>query len=171
MFNVFLNKTLFKETTKLTQQVKIEPNYQHIISSRYKVDPEFVKKVIYTANKYSDDVFPTKRDIIVLIGIESSFKPKATSHLKRDVAVGLTQIRPHVWRHIIKNKNELNSVDNQIKYAAIILKHYHKLTGTREGAILAYNNGLTAYRQGRYTRRYLVKFERETAFYVPQKDL
>lgn len=143
-----------------------EPDYRKLITERYNVDEQFAYHVVRVIDQYTDETFPTKKDMVVLIGIESSFRPHIKSKLKRDKAEGLTQIRPGVWKHIIKDRKELRSVDGQIKYAVMILKKYHQLIGTKQGALLAYNNGLTNYRKGKYSMRYWDKFQKESSHYM-----
>lgn len=147
------------------EMVPLEPNYQQLITARYKVDHKLAKRVVETVDRYTDDSFPTKKDMLVLIGIESSFNPQAKSKLRKDAAVGLTQIRPKVWKHLIKDGDELKKVDAQVKYAVKILKSYYRIVGTKDGALLAYNNGLTNYMKGEFSTRYLDKFNKESSHY------
>lgn len=122
--------------------------------------------VVKYADKYARPDFPTKVDILSVIAIESSFNPKAVSNLKTDPAIGLTQIRPGQWSHKIK-KNELISIENQVKYAAEILEiNYQSLNKDPKLALHAYNLGLTAAKRGDRNMNYVDKFQREKSYLI-----
>lgn len=127
------------------------------ISSRYRIDSQFAKQVVEFAHMYGNASFPTPKDILAIISIESSFNPTAKSKLKKDPAVGLTQIRPNVWKRLIK-PGELTSTENQVKYAAMILTQYHAKLGDVTSAVNAYNVGLTAHLRGTTNHKYIRKF-------------
>lgn len=141
-----------------------EVTYVQTITDRYNVDDEFAREVVQLAHKYSDTVFPTAEDIIAIIGIESGFNPKARSGLKYDPAVGLTQVRPRVWKKLVEGHN-IHDIENQIRFCAEILARYYRRTHSRDGAVMAYNVGITAYKQGQRNHRYLRKYKRELALY------
>lgn len=125
---------------------------------QYKVSQDFATKVVALSHKYSSPVFPKASDILAIIGIESSFRPNVKSGLKRDKAEGLTQIRPRVWRHMIK-PGELTLIENQVKYGSSILRQYHMKLGSIDGAVNAYNVGLTAHNRGKVNPRYVRKYQ------------
>jgi hypothetical protein len=134
------------------------------IVKRFRVKREFAVQVVKYAHKYSKSTFPSAHDIVAIIGVESSFNPQSVSRLRSDPAIGLTQIRPGAWSHKIK-RQDLNSVENQVKYGAEILHTYYKALGDRRGTVQAYNLGLAGYRKGRTNPRYVVKYEKELAQY------
>jgi soluble lytic murein transglycosylase-like protein len=140
------------------------PNNLTLVSAildRYKhVDDDLIHDVVFYSHKYARPDFPKQADILAMIATESSFNPKAVSKLKRDPAIGLTQIRPGAWRHKIK-RHELNDVENQIKYGAEILAHNYKKLQDKHLALHAYNLGLTSVLRGQRSKTYVVKFERE----------
>lgn len=134
-----------------------------LASKKYKRDPKEVRQVIRAAIKHSNDTFPTARDLIALVGVESSFNPKAVSQLKKDPAVGLTQIRPGVWGI---DPKDLSTIDQQMSQASRILQKYYKLTGSREDALHAYNIGignLKKYKRGNIdgNPKYVAKIDAE----------
>ena len=131
------------------------------IVSKYRVDPNVAHDVIKFAYKYERDTFPKAKDILAVVGIESSWNPNAVSKLKKDPAVGLTQIRPGIWKSIIGDRSALRSIENQIKFAAHILHWNYKQTKNRDHAIIAYNVGIGAFSRGEFTDNYLNKFKRE----------
>lgn len=129
------------------------------ISKKYKVPQKFAKKVVTLATKHADPVFPKAEDLIALIGVESNFNPNAVSGLKKDPAVGLTQIRPGVWN---MDKEKLQSdIEHQIVTAANILKDYHTRLGNKDAALAAYNVGIGSYRNGQINPRYVPKIKAE----------
>lgn len=126
------------------------------ISSRYGADPTFVQEVIALAKKYQKPGFPSARDIIAIIAVESEFDPEAVSGLSRDPAVGLMQVRPGVWGI---DPEELKDPETAIKIGADILhKYYRHLNFDKHAAVQAYNVGLTNFRQGEDNPRYLMKY-------------
>lgn len=131
------------------------------VLSKYNVDQETVHQAVIYALKYERPTFPRAEHMIALIGIESSWRPDVRSTLKSDPAVGLTQIRPGVWKDKIGDAKKLDHIEYQIKYSAEILDEYHARIKHAQGTLLAYNVGLTAYRQLRYNQTYVVKFNRE----------
>lgn len=148
------------EITKPTDN-KRKLLFSHIVT-KYKVDPKLVKDVIKFAYKYEHETFPRAKDILAIVGIESSWNPRAVSNLKKDPAVGLTQIRPGVWKDIVGSRTALmQSIEHQIKSAAYILHWNFKQTKNPDHAIIAYNAGIGAFGRGEFTDNYLNKFKRE----------
>lgn len=165
LYHIVFNSTVvnINETSEMDRQTRLADRKRRIaqvIVAKYRAKPDIATEVVELAHKYAGDQFPQPHDLITVVAIESSFNPNARSKLRRDPAVGLTQIRPGVWKHLIANRAELKDVENQIKYGSIILADYYKRIGTREGALIAYNAGLTAYRKGRHNMRYIEKYQR-----------
>lgn len=130
--------------TRKRSKAKVDPvKLTQAASAKYRVDPGLVRQIVDASIKYQDDVFPTAKDILSVIGTESSFNPDAVSQLKRDPAVGLMQVRPGVWGI---DMSELKTIDGQIKHGARILALYYKKFGNREAALHAYNVGETRHR-------------------------
>lgn len=142
-----------------TQAVTKDNQLLHYITARYGVSQELASKVIRSATKYADNVFPSKLDLLAVVGIESSYNPRAVSQLRHDPAVGLTQIRPKVWG---TTAPALNTVDAQLKMTNYILTKYYAKFKTRDAAIHAYNVGETNFRHQRgLNPGYVTKFNKE----------
>lgn len=134
-----------------------------IIVKRHKVNEDLALQIVELAHKYERDDFPRAVDILAVVGIESEFRPHVKSQLDTDPAVGLMQVRLGIWKI---NPKEMKDIENHIKYGTQILgEYYDQLKGNRKAAIIAYNAGITAYRNGQYTQRYVRKFEIEHASY------
>lgn len=135
------------------------------ISQRYGADPEFVEQVIQLAKKYQKPGFPTARDIIAIIAVESEFDPEAVSGLSKDPAIGLMQVRPGKWGI---DPEDLRDPEKAIKIGADILhKYYRHLHGDKDGAIQAYNVGMSAYKQGEENPDYLYKYNQRMKHIAP----
>lgn len=135
---------------------KLKEYHTKVVLKRFKVKEELAQQVVAYAHEYERDVFPKAVDILAIISIESSFNPNAKSSLKYDPAIGLTQIRPGIWN--IK-KDELKSIENQVKFGVNILSQYYEKLHKKDAAIMAYNVGITAYRNGETNQRYLWKYK------------
>lgn len=133
------------------------------VASKYKVDPKIVHATVKSAIKYQREDFPTAKDILAVVGTESSFKPSAKSALKTDPAIGLMQVRPGSWKMSPKS---LQTIDSQIKTGAEILHKYYVILGSRDAALHAYNVGLTNHHTKKVTNpRYVPKVEKELDLY------
>ncbi len=157
---ILLHETSLYEVSKRAPQEAI---VQRIVT-RYNVDRDIARAVVQAAHKQERDRFPKAKDIIAIVGIESSFDPKAKSQLKQDPALGLMQIRPGVWK---MSPNELLTIEKNVEHGAAILEHYYnKLGKKRDSAVQAYNIGITAYLEGEKNSVYLKKYKREVALYA-----
>jgi len=151
------------------QDQQLNPKWANLankIAQRYKVDTQFAYEVVELAHKYEKPTFPKAEDILAKIGIESSFNPEAVSKLKKDPARGLTQVRPKTSGIPAE---ELHTIENQIKHGADILHKFYRRLKTKKAALLAYNVGPTAYKQGRFNPEYYTKFEAERQHYPHRK--
>ncbi len=126
------------------------------LSKTYQVDNDMVKEIVDKAHEHGSKDFPTAKDILAIVGIESSFNPNSKSSLRHDPAVGLMQVRPHVW-HL--HAHDLDTIEAQIKTGAAILRKYYKKTGSAEDAVQAYNIGIGNFRKGRRNEAYLAKYQ------------
>jgi hypothetical protein len=124
------------------------------IARHYRVGYDLVKEVVDLAFKYEDPNFPKAEDILAVVGVESSFNPESVSSLERDPAIGLMQVRPGIWNI---DPEQLEDLENQIKYGVDILKRYHKRLGDPEDALQAYNLGITRFRRGARNPGYVSK--------------
>lgn len=132
-------------------------------AAKYHVDVNVVKAAVASALKYQHSDFPTAKDILAVVGTESSFNPTAHSHLKKDPARGLMQVRPGVWN---LPASSMATIDSQIKTGATILRNYYVKLGSREAALHAYNVGLTNHKSGKVKNpRYVPKVDKERDLY------
>ncbi len=145
------------------EKIALQEIFSSFISSTYKIHKHKADHIVSLAYKYEKPDFPKAIDILSVIGIESSFDENVKSKLKVDPAKGLTQIRPKVWKHLLL-KDNLDTPESQIKYSAKILNSYYKQIKNQEGALRAYNIGLTNYINGinkpaqiRYYQKYQKK--------------
>lgn len=138
---------------------EIDPKTQALIEKihhLYGADPAFIKDVIDLAKKYQKPGFPTDKDILAIIAVESEFDPDAESGLKHDPAVGLMQVRPGVWH---MDADSLRDPETAIKVGSEVLhKYWRHLHGDREAALQAYNVGMTNFQQGEENANYVQKF-------------
>lgn len=136
------------------------------IAKRYAVDDEFANEIVELAYKYERPVFPKAKDILAVIGVESSFNPAAKSQLSKDPARGLMQVRAGVWNI---PEEELEDIENQIRHGSNILYQYYRKLGDKQKALHAYNIGITSFLQGQENPEYVDKFSKELALYNKKK--
>jgi len=133
------------------------------IVKRYKVPPEMALNVVRLAKKYERPDFPKYDDILSVIAIESAFNPKAVSNLKKDPALGLTQVRAKMWGQ--NPKTFIHDMDQQVKMSAKILDQYNKELNSPLDAVHAYNVGLAGFRKGDLNPSYVEKFKKAKELY------
>ena len=132
------------------------------IASRYKVNYNFARNVVDLAYKHQKPTFPRAKDIIAVIGVESSFNPWAVSTLKKDPAQGLMQVRPGKWK---VEPGQLTDIGKQIELGSTILHKYYRVLKDKHAAVGAYNVGLASYQKGDYNPRYVDKYVQELQYY------
>jgi hypothetical protein len=138
-------------------------NYTKQIVAAYKIPSHLAQRIVERADKNSRSIFPNTRDIIAIVGIESSFNPRAKSSLATDPAIGLMQIRSNVWHIPVR---DLYNIEKNMFHGADILEQYYRELGkSSENAVQAYNIGITAFRQGGTNLEYLHKYKQEVANY------
>ena len=128
------------------------------IIHQHKIAPELARNIVNTAYKYAHPVFPTPEHILAVIGVESHFKPHATSGLASDPAIGLMQIRADVWNI---NPERLLTVEDNIKFGSTILRRYYNRLHSVSKALQAYNLGITAVRHGERRPSYVRRVHHE----------
>ena len=143
----------------------------HIVKT-YHVNPDLAKTITTAAFKHGDaNGFPTPHHLLGLMAAESSFNPNEVSRLKKDPAIGITQIRPKTSGI---HPNELKTVDDQVRHASHILKDFHKrANGDVNMALSSYNNGFRAVYNNRPTvnKRYAPKVLKATEqFHLPSEE-
>ncbi len=156
-----------QEPSKGSASVKqISPEVKNLtqeVLKKYKINPAVAANIVELAKKHEHAVFPKTKDLLAIIGIESSFNSAAVSQLKKDPAIGLTQIRPGVWG---LNRSELSQdIEQQISKSSEILAKYNKRLGDPTKAVHAYNIGITSLLRGDQNLKYVDKFEKERALY------
>lgn len=150
--------------------VEAQKEFTNRIIGRFKIAPQFAQKVVRLAHKYQHETFPKAKDILAIIGAESSFNPNAVSHLQDDPAIGLMQVRPRTWG---LNRHDMIDINGNIQKGAEILHNYYtSLHNNKIAAVAAYNVGLDNYRYNREDpkiadalARYIDKFKNEIAQY------
>jgi hypothetical protein len=133
------------------------------ITRKYDIDDQLAQEIVEIAHKYEKPNFPTAKDILAVVGIESSFDPDAVSGLRKDPAVGLMQVRPKVWG---MSAADLSDIESQIKTGSDILQLYYKKLRNKEAAIAAYNVGMSEYRNGNNAEGYVSKYMHELKLYA-----
>lgn len=130
------------------------------IVQQHDVDLQLAQEIVETAKQYQRDDFPKTQDILAIIAIESRFNPQA----KTSSQIGLTQVDYKVWRKEV-NKSDLYTIEGSIRQCVNILDLYYKQTGSSKGAIMAYNVGITAYKNGARPVGYYNKYKQVVHMY------
>lgn len=128
------------------------------ISKTWRQPETVVDEILSAVEKYAHPVFPTKRDILAIISVESGFNPKAYSQKN----VGLMQINLPANGRKLRNR----SIDENIRVGVDLLREYFGLLdGNKRATILSYNAGIGNYKKGRYNSQYWVKFKRALSLF------
>jgi hypothetical protein len=150
--------------TKPIQQDEIRALTDAVMAKYSTIDRAKATRIVKLAKKHEDATFPKAKDILAIIGVESSFDHKAVSRLKHDPAIGLMQVRPGIWD--LDGSKLASSVDEQVKVGAGILKHYYDKLHSKEAAVGAYNVGLKNYLHGKQNPSYVAKYRAELKQYA-----
>ena len=156
------NQQDIEDKAKSEKDKEIEDLSDKVVS-KYNIDTDLARTIVVLTKKYEHPTFPRAEDLLSIIGIESSFNPNAVSGLKKDPAVGLTQIRPGVWG--IDPEELSGDMEKQISLASDILTKYNRQLKSPRNAVHAYNVGETAFRRGKHNPSYVQKFEKERTLY------
>jgi len=121
------------------------------ITSNYRVTAPEAKHIVETVYSYSAGIdFPPPHLVFAVIAVESSFRPTVVSHKG---ARGLMQVMPI---------NEPGvTIEDNILAGIWVLQKYRARVATDEAALQAYNVGITAYKKGRRSTKYLSKVQKE----------
>lgn len=144
----------------LPEKAEVDPNeiLAAKISNYYKKPLETVSQIVEYSKEFAHEEFPTQRDILAIIAVESSFNPEAKFQGSR----GLMQVL--VKTHAKRILGPFD-VREQIRVGTEILREYYLQTGkVRDAAVMAYNVGPGAYQKGVRPDHYLSKFRREVAW-------
>jgi hypothetical protein len=123
------------------------------VSSRFNIGRAEATSIVHTADAFSEKTFPTTKDLLAIIAVESSFKPKATNQ----GAFGLMQVQLGQHKHKVSQAKELMNPVTAVAVGASILKEYYQLLGNVDAAIISYQAGPGAYQRGEYDLEYLRK--------------
>lgn len=135
------------------------------VLDKYDISPVQAKKIVQLAKKHEKADFPKAKDILAIVGIESSFNPNAQSGLKKDPAVGLMQVRPGVWDLKKAEIKGPGNIDKQISIGSEILAKYYKRLNDRDKAVHAYNVGMGNFLKGKHNPSYVAKYKDELTMY------
>lgn len=124
------------------------------IMAKYGVDKEEAATIVKVAEEKAYPDFPTKKDILSIIAIESSFNKRANS----GISLGLMQINFLANRKRFKKKSDLFDIEKNIEIGVGLLREYYEQLGSRKKAIQAYNVGIGNFLSGLCNRSYLHKF-------------
>lgn len=102
--------------------------------------PDQIARIICSSTKGL--TFPTPRQVAGIIKVESNFNVKA----KNGASNGLMQV----------NKGSFDPTEN-VSAGISMLSALRLKLGSDNASFLAYNSGLTGYKQGRYSKKYLAK--------------
>lgn len=134
-------------------QVKITPKDKLIeyISGEYRATKSQAKHIVETVYTYTESTnFPPPKLVFAVIAVESSFRPEVESHKG---AKGLMQVMP------INEPGE--TMEDNIIAGIWVLQQYRSFVSTDEAALAAYNVGITAYKKGRRSNKYVAKVQKE----------
>jgi len=115
-----------------------------ILIQRYRLDAEYadiLSKVIETASEQESVPVET---IISVMAVESKFDPKAVSPCG---AIGLMQVKPETWDG--KQPYNIHDKYENVFAGAWVLHNYKNELQSDRQAIMAYNIGITHFRQGK----------------------
>jgi len=144
------------------KKIKIEKLLTDVLDN-YKISKEEALKIVKLAVTHEHPTFPTARDILAIIGIESEFNDDAKSKLKNDPALGLMQVRPETWD---LDETDLDTPEKQIKVGSEILKKYFDRLHDKDKAVHAYNVGITNLKNRKHLNPgYVRKYKAELKLY------
>lgn len=111
------------------------------------------KEIIQAAESAAYADFPTKKDLLGVIGVESEFNPKIIT----GSSIGLMQVCHK--SHDLRPKDLFNVRYNIKKGSEILRTYYIELGKNKAAALQAYNLGVTAYRHGKRRYSYVRRVE------------
>jgi soluble lytic murein transglycosylase-like protein len=136
-------------------------NVRYIAKTYQNVTEDDAWMIVALAAKYADPVFPTAKDILGVMEIESGFNPRA----KLGPCLGLMQIdRNHHRKRILGGT--LYNPETNIRAGATYLRELYGSLKSRRAAIMAYNLGEGAYRSGHRNAKYFKLVDRSTRNFV-----
>lgn len=149
------------ETREQPDEIETVTKNARYISATYRVNEATAWKLAALAVKYADPVFPTAKDILGMMEVESDFNPRA----KLGPCIGLMQIDRNHHRKRVEGAN-LYDPEVNIRAGVSYLKELHGSLKSRRAAIMAFNLGEGAYRSGRRNAEYFKLVDRSTRNFV-----
>lgn len=130
------------------------------IVTRYKIKHDLAEEIVGMAHEEADKQGVDPVLLLALVGVESSFNPKAVSHAN---ARGLTQViarwHPEKVRPLLAQGRSIMEPKANLSLGAQILAEYHrKFKGDRVLALQQYNGSLKD-RSRKYSRKVISMYE------------
>jgi hypothetical protein len=133
------------------------------IAERFRIPQDRAEKIVDMADQNAYEDFPTSRDILSVIAVESGFNPKARS----GSSGGLMQVNIKSHPELFQHWRDMFSIDKNIEAGAAILRdNYEALGHNRKKALLAYNSGIGGVMTGNYHLAYFRKWLKERAWFT-----
>ena len=134
------------------------------LAERWRRSPSQIQRFVEYAKAHAQPDFPKLPHLLAIMAIESRFDPKARSKGN----VGLMQINMTANGDRLRNR----SPEENVRVGAEILREgYFRLNGNHKGAVLSYNTGLGAYKQGRRNTAYWRKYKQELDWLKTQVEI
>lgn len=131
------------------------------VTANYGLEQKYAEDVVKFVKKNSYKDFPTVRDILAVIGIESSFDTQASNQ----GAYGLMQIQYFWFTKYVQTTEELYDPYVNITLGIDTLRQYFLKLRNKEDAIIAYQAGIKNFLEGDYTHEYLNRYRQELTRY------
>lgn len=131
------------------------------VTKDYGLDEEYAKQVVAFAKKNSYKDFPTSKDILAIIGIESAFNQQA----ENQGAYGLMQIQYFWFKEYVTGHEDLYDPFVNMKLGIMTLREYFLKLKDKENTVIAYQAGIKNFLLGDYNEDYLNKFRQELTRY------
>lgn len=131
-----------------------DPDLVKQLAERWRRSPGYIQRIVEYARAHARPDFPRLPHLLAIMAVESRFDTRARSKGN----VGLMQINLSANGSRLRNR----SPEENVRVGAEILREgYFRLNGNHKGAVLSYNTGLGAYKQGVRNTAYWRKYKRE----------
>ena len=148
-------------STEIKQKKDTTKQLVNKVIKIYDLDESYAKDIISFAKKNSFSDFPTVKDILAIIGIESAFKFNA----ENQGAYGLMQIQAFWFRKYFNQLEDLYDPFTNMRLGIMTLRNYFLKLNNKEDAIIAYQAGIGKFLNGEYTNEYLNRYREELTRY------
>jgi soluble lytic murein transglycosylase-like protein len=130
-----------------------------VVAAKYHLSLSEARNIVSTASKVANMYpgFPTVKDVIALAGIESGMNPRANNGIAQGL-MGINYSANGIKEPI---KARFDPYLNMKHGVAILHRYYTQLGHSKRRAIMAYNSGITAVKNGKENPEYLRLYERE----------